>query len=104
MNDVLLSDEDMEMMYLSASAFYRQQKQQRAQPNKRSGQHHHHHHRDHPHHAGTAGGAGAGSVLAAGGSVDKERALAKAGGGVKDGSQDHEEVEMMFENYLMQVR
>lgn len=95
MNDVLLSDEDMEMMYLSSHAQQqqrrKQQQQQQQQQNRASAQQQ----QQLQHHQ-------------AGGREDKRRGDGGGGVGMSGSrssrhSDGHEEVEMMFENYLMQL-
>ncbi len=93
MNDVLLSDEDMEMMYLSAHAERQRQRQQQRQQQKqqqqqRGQQQHQQEPSALPPQAQTGGKGGGGNG---------------GGGQESKGSDGHEEVEMMFENYLMQL-
>jgi len=74
LNDVLLSDEDMEMMYLS-------------QPNK--------------HHHSSSSSPGSSSSSSSSSAVQRSSKHHHWGGGGTDES--HQEIEMMFENYLMQL-
>jgi hypothetical protein len=91
MNDVLLSDEDMEMMYLSAHA-QRQQQQRQQRQQQRQQQHLQQQLQHQKHKPPQAASGGKGPMAVVSGGRDS-----------REGSDGHEEVEMMFENYLMQL-
>jgi magnesium transporter len=86
MNDVLLSDEDMEMMYLSSPA----------------GNHHrnHHHHNHHNHHNHNQQGQ---QQQLQHQQQQHQQHQQRHGRHKQNQDETHQEVEMMFENYLMQL-